>query len=466
MIEKTNSLPDFTSTFNDSRIDSRATSLLKNLVNTRKSSISKLSDAPSEQKAFYRLLENTKFSEDLIKEKSFSKTNVNCKNRHVLAVNDTVDFNLEGQKGRVDLDNGFGLSSNTTMGFKLHSSLVLDAKSLFPLGFSSIDIWNRPFEVKEGNYSLAKIEDKESFKWIKAINDSTINLESAASITFIADREADIYDVLAKPRAEKIHFVLRSKSNRKINNATTNLHTYLSEIKPKFSYTSKIEGDARKKSTSREALLEVKYESILLEKPDSCNDKTLKQTTPINVIEVSEKTNSKTKIHWLLYTTHKVTNEYEATQIIEWYRARWNIEQIHRLLKTEGLEIEKTQLEKASSIKKMIILSLSATLRVMQLNIAYNKEVNQDINIVFDNEEQLFLDVLKDTLEGKTEKLKNPFNKNDLRWSTWIIARLGSWKGFKSQRPPGVITIQKGLVKFYNMYDGYCLAQKILVGKR
>lgn len=466
MIEKANSLPNFTNTFNDSRIDSRATSLLTNLVNTRKSSISKLSGAPSEQKAFYRLLENTKFSEDLIKEKSFTKTNLNCKSRHVLAVNDTVDFNLEGQKGRVDLDNGFGLSSNTTMGFKLHSSLVLDAKSLFPLGFSSMDIWNRPFEVKKGNYSLAKIEDKESFKWIKAINDSTINLESAASITFIADREADIYDVLAKPRTEKIHFVLRSKSNRKINNASTNLYTYLSAIKSKFSYTSKIEGDARKKSTSREALLEVKYESILLEKPDSCNDKTLKQTTSINVIEVSEKTRSKTKIHWLLYTTHKVTNEYEATQIIEWYRARWNIEQIHRLLKTEGLEIEKTQLEKASSIKKMIILSLSATLRVMQLNISYNKEVNQDINIVFDNEEQLFLDILKGTLEGKTEKLKNPFNKNDLRWSTWIIARLGSWKGFKSQRPPGVITIQKGLVKFYNMYDGYCLAQKILVGKR
>jgi hypothetical protein len=467
MIEKINSLPDFTFAFNDSRIDSRATAFLLSFVSTRKSTISKLSDDFSKQKAYYRLLENTKFSQDLIKERTFSKCNSNSKARHVLAINDTVDFNLDSHKGRVDLKNGFGLSSNTTMGFKLHSTLILDAQSYFPIGFSSIDIWNRPLDgpLKAARkYNLANIEEKESFKWIKAVNDTTTNISNADSITFVADREADIYDLLAKQRSQNTHFVIRSKSDRNIN-SKVKLSTYLSTAKNKFEYALQIEGDIRKKSKSRIAKMDVKYENLTLRKPLSCNDETLPNSIQINVIEVSEQTNKNTKIHWRLYTTHDIKLDVDAMQIIEWYKARWYIEQIHRLLKTAGLEIEKTQLEKSDSIKKILVLALSATLRVMQLHIAYCKEVPVDIAIGFDKQEQGFLKVLNTKLEGKTKNLKNPFLKKELRWATWIIARLGDWKGYKTQRPPGVITIQKGLIKFYHMLQGWNMAHQILVGK-
>lgn len=468
MTEKINSLPDFHNAFNDKRIDNRATALMQSFISSRKSTVSKLSKSSSEQKAYYRLLENTKFSEDLIKECTFSKCNTNSIGRHVLAINDTVDFNLESHKGRVDFDNGFGLSSNTTIGFKLHSSLIVDAQSHFPLGFSSVDIWNRPIDQplkKERNYKDAFIEDKESNKWVKAIDDTVVNISNANTITFVADREADVYDVLAKDRKENIHFVIRSKSDRRLS-SKLKLKAYLSQAKKKFDYEIKIEGDIRKKSKSRQAKLSVKYEQVTLPKPNSCNDKALPNSTTIYVIEVAEKIKSSKKVHWVLYTTHPVNTDLEAMQIILWYRARWNIEQVHRLLKTEGLEIEKTQLEKADSIKKLIILALTATLRVMQLHIAYSKEVEEDVEIGFDKSEQEFLKVINAKVEGETTKLKNPFEQNKLRWATWIIARLGDWKGYKTQRPPGVITLQKGLVKFYNMMEGWTMAQQILVGKR
>ena len=149
MIEKINSIPDFTSAFNDERIDRRATEFVRNFARARKSNISAISKKSPEQKAYYRLLENTKFSEDIIKERTCSKCNINSTGRHVLAVNDTVDFNFEAHKGRVDIANGFGLSSNTTMGFKLHSTLILDSQIHFPIGFSSIDIWNRPLDLPQ-----------------------------------------------------------------------------------------------------------------------------------------------------------------------------------------------------------------------------------------------------------------------------------------------------------------------------
>lgn len=468
MIEKISSVPDFSSAFNDKRIDKRATELVKDLIVSRKSTISKVSKEFSQQKAYYRLLENSKFSEDLIIGRTTIKCNVNSVGRHVLALNDTVDFNLDSHQGRIEMSSGFGLSSNSTIGFKLHSSLIIDAGSQFPIGFSSIDIWNRPIDgplKKERNYTESKIEEKESYKWIKAIDDTTSNISNAASITFVGDREADIYDVLSKKREPNIHLVIRSKTDRTLS-SKKKLRSHLSDAAVKFTYETKLEGDVRKKSKSRVTNLNVKYDLVTLAKPASCKDKTLPQSTQIYVVEVSEEKSSKNRIHWLLYTTHPISTDIEAMQIIQWYRARWNIEQVHRLLKTEGLEIEKTQLEKADSIKKLLVLALSATLRVLQLHLAYSKEVEEHIEIGFDKAEQEFLQVLNTKLEGDTEKLKNPFKQNELRWATWIIARLGDWKGYKTQRPPGVITLQKGLVKFYHMFEGWAMAQEILVGKR
>ena len=52
-------------------------------------------------------------------------------------------------------------------------------------------------------------------------------------------------------------------------------------------------------------------------------------------------------------------------------------------------------------------------------------------------------------MEGKTEKLKNPYKKSTLQYATWVIARLGGWKGYASERKPGITTLWIGLEKFY-----------------
>ena len=58
--------------------------------------------------------------------------------------------------------------------------------------------------------------------------------------------------------------------------------------------------------------------------------------------------------------------------------------------------------------------------------------------------------------EGKTEKQKNPHNKDNLAWATWI-ASLGGWKGYANQRPPGVITLHDGWLRFQNLFDGWLM---------
>ena len=60
--------------------------------------------------------------------------------------------------------------------------------------------------------------------------------------------------------------------------------------------------------------------------------------------------------------------------------------------------------------------------------------------------------------EGKTEKQKNPYSQRSLAWAAWIIARLGGWKGSKSESPPGPITMSRGLRAFELMFMGAQMA--------
>jgi hypothetical protein len=101
-----------------------------------------------------------------------------------------------------------------------------------------------------------------------------------------------------------------------------------------------------------------------------------------------------------------------------------------------------------------------ATLRILQLMLAYEDDHEQPVDEVFDKEQQQCLQIMNEQLEGETTKLKNPATANTLKWAAWIIARLGGWKGYTSQRKPGPIVLQKGLAKFYHMYEGWILYQK------
>ena len=59
------------------------------------------------------------------------------------------------------------------------------------------------------------------------------------------------------------------------------------------------------------------------------------------------------------------------------------------------------------------------------------------------------LEILNKTLAGNKEKQQNPNNVEQLKGATWVIARLGGWKGYQSQRKPGATTLLVGLQKFY-----------------
>ena len=61
----------------------------------------------------------------------------------------------------------------------------------------------------------------------------------------------------------------------------------------------------------------------------------------------------KQPVCWHLLTTIPVTTLEEAMLIIQWYSWRWMIEEVFRILKKEGYNIETSELESGAAIRKL-----------------------------------------------------------------------------------------------------------------
>ena len=464
-MERISHAPNFSGVFSDKRLDKRADRIASMLVHTRNSSIKGITDYESEQKGFYRFLENERVTEShLIKELTV-RCSENVAGRDVLVIEDTSSFGLTNHRNRLKEASGIGLVGNKEgVGFLLHGSLVIDAQKETMLGFSDVLLWHRK-ENKANNttgiYKKQAIEEKESYRWIQASQNSKAVLHAAKSITIIQDREGDIYDQFCLIPDSHTHVVIRNRDNRKLADGTR-LHDKLSKEKSAGTYSLPIITDLRKNRVGRIAKIEVRFKKVSIEKPQKAGA-TLPGQKELYAVEAREVNGpKKDSIKWRILTTHQVTTLEEAIGIINMYKKRWWIEQLFRLMKRQGFRIEESELTTGWGIRKLTILLLNTILRVMQLLMAYDNEKSQSIAEVFNKEEMECLKLLSKKYEQKKTKVKNKQSNKKLSWATWVIARLGGWKGNDKQRPPGPITLKKGVEKFDLIFQGWKLARQII----
>ena len=110
--------------------------------------------------------------------------------RHVLAIQDTSEINLQRHADRVS---GLGTVGNgTDRGFFVHPLLTVDADEGACLGLAHLHLWQRT-KGKDLNYRNLPIEAKESARWIDTVIAGKKRLADAARITVVADREADTH---------------------------------------------------------------------------------------------------------------------------------------------------------------------------------------------------------------------------------------------------------------------------------
>lgn len=404
-------------------------------------------------------------SEDSLIQEAACRLSTMVDNKHVLCLQDSSEVNLTNHDKRIKDKTALGRLdyAKYALGFKLHPSFVLEANSLMPLGFSSIKLWHRPLDMptrQERNYRDLPIEEKESYKWIESAIKSKGVLSSATKVTFIQDRESDIYEFFCEVPDEKTHLIVRSNYDRVIHQGV-HLSEYLAQQPCSGIHAIEVNRDYRTGRTKRTATLEIRYDQVTIKKPNSSHMETAPDEKQLYVVEAKEinPPDGKQKIYWRLFTTHEVQDFSQAIQIIEWYKARWYIEQVFRLLKNKGFQIENSELESGQAIRKLCVMMLVAIVKIMQLRRAYDQAdgLEQPIEMVFDTPQVDCLKAVNKTLEGKTDLQKNRHHPSQLCWATWIIARLGGWKGYPSKGPPGIIVLKRGLERFNYIMEGFSL---------
>lgn len=459
-------IPDYIGLLPDHRLEVRADKLSRLLSLTPCSSIRKMSNTPAEHKANLRFLNNERVEEESLVKEASDRVSQLVPGRHVLVVTDTCEINMSGHKGRLKPNSGLGRSdkSDTAHCFKVHPGLVLDAGDLNPLGFSWVKVFHRDEDMpdrKKRNYKKQPIEEKESFKWIEIAKKSKEVLSEAATVTFIEDREGDIYEQFALIPDEKTHLIVRSRTTRKLANGN-NLYSEVGSAELAGVYTIELPTDKRKQQYRRKAVIELRYTTCEIKCPANISRKGYPPSITVTCISVKETGKVSKPISWKLLTTHCVENFEEALQIVHWYSSRWYIEQVFRLLKHQGFGIEESELETGWALRKLVVMQLSALLKILQMNIAYSQpEGGQPIEEVFDAEQIEVLHKLDRKLQGNTRKLRNNSNPKTTRWATWIIARLGGWKGYDSQGLPGVIVLKRGLERLGYIIEGIRLEKDV-----
>ena len=187
----------FKDSFGDKRLDARGNKFVRDLLVRGSHSIRQISQSSSAQKGHYRFLENENVTISELVRSLSDHCEQQIEGRHILALSDTSEINLQSHSGRLKPEGLGVVGNNKNVGFFIHPTLVLDAESGFPLGLSDVPFWirdvNRP-NKKQRKYQDLPIEKKESYKWLASAERSQrcFRVGEPKLVTHIGDREADI----------------------------------------------------------------------------------------------------------------------------------------------------------------------------------------------------------------------------------------------------------------------------------
>jgi hypothetical protein len=393
-----------------------------------------------------RFLANEKVTLEALLAGWGEQTSIAAAGRHVLAIQDTSELNFrttaERRRGLGEIGKGVG------RGLLLHAMLALDAENDACLGLVAGELWTRHGRI-EVPHEKRRPQEKESWRWISTAERAKQVLAAAAMVTVIDDREGDLYAKWASVAEQDFHLLTRSMHDRILADGTS---MYQTVAGLPVADVSTLQLVARANRPARQAKLALRSGRVRLQRPQGPGLRDLPKTVELTLIEVSElgPPTGLEPLHWYLLTTHRVNDIAGAWQIVNWYKKRWAIEQLFRILKTQGLQIEDSRLETADRLLKLAAIAAKAAVIILQLVQARDGQSAEPASNAFNGSEIQLLAALGSKYQGTTKLQSNPHPLHSLAWAAWIIARLGGWDGYPRTKP-GPITIRHGLQYFLGL---------------
>lgn len=405
----------------DKRLDRRAVLLAERLSEKPEASIPEACGGWAETLAAYRFLE-----QDKVDWRDILAPHWQCTETRmaacpvVLCIQDTTELDFNGQQAA-----GLGpLSYEAQRGLYLHPTYAV-TPAREPLGVLDAWIWARQPQDAKGQRG----DIKESARWIEGY-ERVAELAAqmpATRLVYVADREADILALMQKAQAlgHPADWLLRSQHNRSLPEggklwAAVTGGAPLGGIR--FLMTSRHGQAAR---VVRQLIWAQRVEVSPGRLPVTCL--VAREVDPPAGV---------TPVEWRLLTNREVTRFDAAAELIDWYRARWEIERFFHVIKN-GCQVEDLQLGTLARIERALALFMVVAWRIARLMRLGRTCPDLEASLLFNRDEWTAAYVLN--------KKKPPAQPPRLNEVVRLVAMCGGFLGRKGDKEPGVQTVWQGL---------------------
>jgi len=402
---------------------------------------------PAERQAAYKFLESEHTSyEPLRRAFGLAAARQASGMPYVFVAVDGSSLSLtDGEKTKFG---AIGSTAQKGRGMKVITSYAVDSEGV-PVGILDQQWWARPARKKNSRVKHRKLADRETLHWCNSIDASKEVLATEAPDTlpwFIIDREGDGFHVLDHVR-EGCHFTIRANANRRVL-TEGGARQYVWDVlaKQPLHSVQSIDLPATEKRSARRARLHVRIARVTLDMCDNWSNQ--RMLVPVSVVELREvytvpRKGREKPVLWRLYTDREIKTAEDLQLVVNSYRTRWRIEELHKTWKTGACNIESSQLRSQKSLLLWATIMATVAARIERLKVLSRTKPDAPPDTEFSPYELKALVLLHNEHKKRTEPIARsvPTMEIAVRW----IAELGGYTGKSSGGPPGAITIRRGL---------------------
>ncbi|WP_425219850.1 IS4 family transposase [Ralstonia solanacearum] len=406
----------------DPRRDRRAKELLKRLSAHPTASIPGACDGWSETVGAYRFLGNTEIDWRDVMQPHWERTAQRA-GAHpvVLCIADTTELDFNGQEIE-----GLGpLSYEVQRGMYLHPTYAV-TPDREPLGV--LDAWMWAREPREADGSRGGL--KESVRWLEGyerVAGQAARLPHTR-LVYVVDREGDIGALMARAQAlgHPADWLIRCRHDRSLDEAGKLWDRLQASAKlGELTFTL----PRRPGSPARQVTQALRAQRVKLAGHGGV------ELTCIEAREIGARAGVKPVV-WRLLTNREALDAQAIIELVDWYRARWEIEMFFHVLKT-GCKVETLQLAQIDRVERALVLYMIVAWRIARLMRLGRTCPDLDAALFFDADE-----IRGAHLLAKKTAPKTPVSLNQM---IRLVASLGGFLGRKSDGEPGAKTIWIGL---------------------
>ncbi|HET9955721.1 MAG TPA: IS4 family transposase [Polyangiaceae bacterium] len=428
----------------DRRRNARLLLLAERLAEQPDASFPDAMSNEAELEAAYRFFNNVKVEAAEILRPHVRQTVERAKALPVALVahdSSTVSFDSEYREGLT--------RRGSKQHFIVHCSLAMHADgSRRPLGLLAM---SQHLPVSTMNKALQD-------RWAEHVREVHAHGLSPDNVVHLMDREGDDYEVLDLLKRLQTRFVLRVQHNRVLKNGTLRDSLANTQLRAEREVelsrrTAKESGPKQSKihppRENRLARLAIAAGSVTIPRSMSAKS-SCAESLSLNVVRVWEPSppEGQAPVEWLLYTSEPIETPEQILQVVDWYRARWTIEEYYKALKT-GCALEKRQLGDLHALSNALALLAPIAWQLLLLKTESRVHPDAPATSMLDEDELRVLRLV-------SQRRKLPDNPTMLD-AMLAIAGLGGH--LKHNGPPGWITLARGYEKLRNLTTGLRLAQ-------